>query len=78
MEAVGAGLTEIEDGWTDRQRQVVLALQGEAAAPLAERLGMSAQTLYKIRRAGQFDLYGRQWAALEAMAARLDRALGLA
>ncbi len=78
LEAVGAGLTDIEGGWTARQREVVLALQGEAAAPLAARLGMSAQTLYKIRRAGQFDLYERQWAALQAMAARLDRALGLA
>lgn len=77
MEAVGAGLTEIEDTWTDRQREVVLALRGEAAAPLADRLRMSPQTLYKIRRAGRFDLYQRQWAALEAMAARLDRALGL-
>ena len=77
MEAAGAGLTEIEAGWTARQREVVLALRAEAAAPLAERLGMSVQTLYKIRRAGQFDLYERQWAALEAMAGRLDRALGL-
>ena len=77
MEAVGAGLTQIEDSWTDRQREVVLALRGEAAAPLADRLRMSPQTLYKIRRAGRFDLYERQWAALEAMAARLDRALGL-
>lgn len=77
MEAVGAGLTEIEDGWTARQREVVLALRAESAAPLAERLGMSPQTLYKIRRAGRFDLYERQWAALEAMAARFDRALGL-
>ncbi|MDO8408945.1 MAG: SatD family protein [Phenylobacterium sp.] len=77
MEAVGASLTQIEDSWTDRQREVVLALRAESAAPLAERLGMSAQTLYKIRRAGRFDLYERQWAALEAMAGRLDRALGL-
>jgi hypothetical protein len=77
MEAVGASLTQIEDSWTDRQREVVLALRAEAAAPLAERLGMSVQTLYKIRRAGEFDLYERQWAALETMAGRLDRALGL-
>jgi hypothetical protein len=77
MEAVGASLTQIEDSWTDRQREVVLALRAESAAPLAARLGMSPQTLYKIRRAGRFDLYERQWAALEAMAARLDRALDL-
>lgn len=77
MEAVGAGLTETEDGWTPRQREVVLALRTESAAHLADRLGMSAQTLYKIRRAGRFDLYERQWVALQAMAARLDKALGL-
>ncbi|MDO8902265.1 MAG: SatD family protein [Phenylobacterium sp.] len=77
LEAVGSGLTAIEDGWTARQRQVVLALRGMAAADLAEQLRMSPQTLYKIRRAGRYDLYERQWAALEAMAARLDRALGL-
>lgn len=78
MDAVGAGLTDIEAGWTDRQRQVVLASREVAAAPLAERLGMSVQTLYKIRRAGRYDLYERQWGALMAMAAHLDQALGLA
>lgn len=77
MEAVGASLTDIETGWTRRQRAVMLALREEAVAPLAERLGMSVQTLYKIRRAGRFDLYRRQWSALETMAERLDRALGL-
>lgn len=78
MDALGAGLTDIEAGWTDRQRQVVLASRDEAAAPLAERLGMSVQTLYKIRRAGRFDLYERQWGALMAMTDHLDQVLGLA
>lgn len=77
MDALGAGLTDIETGWTDRQRQVVLASQAEAAAPLAARLGMSVQTLYKIRRAGRYDLYERQWGALMAMTGRLDQVLGL-
>lgn len=78
LEAVGASLTEIEAGWTPRQQEVVLASQVETAVSLAQRLGMSVQTLYKIRRAGRFDLYTRQWAALAAMAGRFDRTLGLA
>ncbi|MDP3489662.1 MAG: SatD family protein [Phenylobacterium sp.] len=77
MEAVGAGLSEIEQDWTARQREVVLASAAESAAELAGRLNISLPTLYKIRRAGRFELYGRQWRALETMAAALDETYGL-
>lgn len=78
IEAVGAGLTEIEVGWTGRQREIVLASRELTAASLASRLGMSVQTIYKIRRAGRFDLYEGHWQALNLMMRKLDRSSGLA
>ncbi len=77
LEAVGSGLTDIERAWTDRQRQVVLASRRSTASALAAQLGMSAQTLYKIRRAGHIDLYNRNWRALDMMMRRLDYAMDL-
>ncbi|OZI68412.1 SatD family protein [Bordetella genomosp. 1] len=78
MEAVGAALTDIEADWTDRQKEVVLASQHERGTDVAERLAISPPTYYKIRRAGRFDLYAREWQALMSSAQALDTAYGLA
>lgn len=77
MEAVGASLSEIEQGWTARQREVALASRRESATGLAQRLNISLQTLYKIRRAARFEFYGRQWRALETAVETLDEIYGL-
>jgi hypothetical protein len=77
MDAVGAAITDIEHNWTDRQRDVILSSADEPASKAAERLRMSPQTFYKIRRAGRYDLYERQWTALTASAAALDATYGL-
>jgi hypothetical protein len=76
LEAVGACLSDIEHHWTERQRQVVLALRHVRPTDLALQYGLGVSTLYKIRRAGRFDLYERQWAALEGAARSLDEAFG--
>lgn len=78
MEAVGAELTDIERGWTRRQREVILLGLSQDAAALAARLETSVQNIYQVRRSGRFEAYERQWKALAAGAAHLDRVYGLA
>ena len=77
LEAVGAGLSAIEAGWTDRQREIALAAATGDVATNAERFGVSPKTIYKIRQAAQYDLYTRQWAAVDAAVRSLDAAYGL-
>lgn len=77
MEAIGASITEIEHDWTARQREIILASADEMPADLIKKFSMSLPTFYKIRRAGRFDLYERQWRALMQAASALDDAYGL-
>lgn len=77
LEAVGAGLSAIEASWTDRQREIVLAAATSDVAANARRFGVSPKTVYKIRQAGQYDLYTRQWAAVDVAVRALDAAYGL-
>jgi SatD family (SatD) len=78
MEAIGASLSDIESGWTERQRDVVLASLTTPASELARQSGMALQTFYKHRWAGHFDVYVRQWEALREAARSLDAEYGLA
>jgi hypothetical protein len=77
MEAVGAAITDVERNWTARQREIVLASAHATPAELVQRLDLSLPTLYKIRRAGRFELYEREWRALAAAASALDSTYGL-
>lgn len=77
MESVGAAISDIESGWTDRQRDTILSSTHESVVKLAKRLEMSPATYYKVRRAGNFDLYEREWLALSASAEALDKVYGL-
>ena len=77
LEAVGAGLSAVEAGWTERQREIVLAAATGDVAANAKRFGVSPKTVYKIRQAAQYDLYTRQWAAVDVAVRSLDGAYGL-
>lgn len=74
LEAVGAGLTAIERGWTDRQREDISALiKGLSAAELAKHRNVSVHSIYKVRSSGNFDAYTMQWHAIGEALAALDR-----
>ncbi|WP_454762217.1 SatD family protein [Caulobacter segnis] len=75
MDGVGRALTDIEEGWTERQREVLLASfnQDDGAAALAERFKVRESVFYKIRRAAKFDLYATLWSALGQAALTIDQ-----
>jgi hypothetical protein len=74
MDALGLALTDIEAGWTHRQRAVALAsLRVEdRTAALAQTFDVTRTVFYKVRRAAKFDLYERLWTSLTAAAAAMD------
>jgi hypothetical protein len=75
LDAIGYSLTDIEDGWTDRQRAVAIeALSSElSSADLAAEFDVVPRTLYKIRSAAKFEIYRNQWNVLELAASEIDR-----
>ncbi|WP_010140517.1 SatD family protein [Oceanicola sp. S124] len=78
LEAIGAGMTAIETGWTDRQRQDIEALlSGLTPKELAARRGVGVHSIYKVRSSGSYDAYEMQWKALESTLAALDMQLGM-
>lgn len=73
LDSIGAGLSLIEAGWTDQQRQDILdALAGASVKVQADDRGVSRRTIYKVRQAGHFDTYQSHWAAIAATLAELD------
>ena len=73
LDALGAGLSVIERGWTDRQRDDIAALLGGlSAGELAQRRNVSVHSVYKVRGAGNYDAYVEQWQAIEAALEALD------
>lgn len=76
LEALGAGLTRIEQGWTDQQCADITALiSGMTAAELAKQRNVSVHTIYKVRSSGDFDIYLMQWQAIREALKLLDRYL---
>jgi hypothetical protein len=80
LDAVGASLTSIERGWTDRQAEIVARSFDNTTGhkDLAGELQMSLRTLYKIRSAAQLDLYLSHWKVMETTIAEMDERYGLA
>ena len=77
LDALGAGLSAIERGWTGQQRDDIAALMaGASAAELARRRKVSVHSIYKVRSAGNYDAYAAQWQAIDAGLAALDAGKG--
>ncbi|MGN5375948.1 SatD family protein [Sphingomonas hankookensis] len=78
LESVGASLTMIERNWTETQRRYAIAsIHGQTAAAIAETNGVSVHNIYKVRSAGNFDLYSQHWTVLELAMNALDAEHGL-
>ncbi len=78
LDAIGAGMTAIEQGWTDRQRDdIAAALNLISAKDLAKRRGVTVHNIYKIRTAGKFDAYRLGWQAVLQALTAIDQEKGL-
>jgi hypothetical protein len=72
-DALGAGLTLIERGWTARQRDLIEQMDaGQSATDLAAAEGVSVKSIYKVRAAGQHEAYSLLWAAILALLTSID------
>ncbi|MGH6952113.1 MAG: SatD family protein [Vitreimonas sp.] len=79
MEAVGASLTHVEQGWTDTQlRYFWRRAEGRAIARIAKDLGVSQRGVYKVLRAAHADFHDRQSEAIGRALTHLDTQHGLA
>lgn len=78
MEAIGMALTDIESGWTVRQREIALAAleQPGQSAALIETFKVKESVFYKIRRAAKYDLYQVLASSLNRALADLDKKIG--
>lgn len=73
LEAIGASLTAIERGWSKAQREdIIHLLDGASVADVASARGVGIQNVYKVRSAGDYDLYTTQWDAVRAALIELD------
>lgn len=74
LEASGASLTAIEHDWSKAQRaDIIELLNGASVADVARTRKVSVHNVYKVRNAGNFDLYVFQWQAIQKALAELDR-----
>lgn len=73
LEASGASLTAIERSWSEAQRDsIIKLLGGESVAQIARARNVSVHNVYKVRRAGDFELYVIQWDAIHKVLTELD------
>lgn len=73
LEASGASITAIERGWSDAQRDdIIKLLEGASVAEVAKLRHVSIHNVYKVRNAGDFELYVMQWAAIHKALTELD------
>jgi hypothetical protein len=78
LDAVGMGLTIIENGWTPRQRGDIIAQLGNhSAKDIAQARNVSVHSIYKVRASGHFEAYRAQWEAVAAMLGQIDSEKGL-
>lgn len=74
LEASGASLTAIEQAWSEAQREdIIRLLKGASVAEVAHARNVSVHNVYKVRSAGDFDLYVLQWNAINEVLVELDR-----
>ena len=74
LNALGAGLSTIERGWTVQQREDISALMsGLSPTELAHRRNVSVHSIYKVRSSGDFDAYVIQWQAVAEALNALDK-----
>lgn len=74
LEASGASLTAIERSWSEAQRNdIIKLLAGASVAEVAHARNVSVHNVYKVRNAGEFDLYVIQWDAIHKALTELDR-----
>lgn len=73
LEAIGATVSAVERRWSDAQRDdIIRLLQGASVAEVAHARNVSVHNVYKVRSAGDFDLYVIQWNAIHEALKRLD------
>lgn len=73
LDALGAGLTLIERGWTDQQRaDIACLIAGQSPMDLARRRNVSVHSIYKVRSSGNFEAYMTQWGAISAALSAID------
>ncbi|MGJ8589775.1 MAG: SatD family protein [Yoonia sp.] len=78
LDALGAGLSAIERGWTERQRNDIVALlSGLSASQLAHQRNVSVHNIYKVRGSGDFETYVTQWQAIVEALDDIDKEEGL-
>lgn len=77
LDAIGDSLTQVETDWTDTQLLYTMASRGERTnAKLAEALGISERSLYKVLRSARADFHNRQTTAITNALAGLDQRYG--
>ncbi len=78
LDASGASLTAIERGWSQTQRDdIIHLLSGASVAEVAHMRNVGVHNVYKVRSAGNFDLYAIQWHAVHKALTELDQRLDL-
>lgn len=78
LEASGATLTAIERGWSQAQRDdIINLLTGTSVAEVARARNVGIHNVYKVRAAGDFELYTIQWNAVGLALSELDHRLDL-
>jgi len=78
LDSLGAGLTLIERGWTDQQRNDISALMsGLGPGEIAKRRNVSVHSIYKVRGSGNYRTYMMHWNAINEALDVYDRQKGL-
>lgn len=78
LNALGTGLTAIERGWTEQQRDdITEIMRGRRPAELAQDRDVSVHSIYKVGRSGNLDAYMTQWNAIDKALTDLDNQNGL-
>ena len=73
LEASGASLSAIERGWSKVQRDdIIKLLEGASVSEVAHARNVSVHNVYKVRSAGDFELYMLQWDAIQTALTQLD------
>lgn len=74
LEAIGASISAIERKWSKVQRDDIIALLGGASvADVARARDVGNFNVYKVRNAGDYDLYTTQWNAVQKALIELDK-----
>jgi hypothetical protein len=65
LEALGAGLTSIEQNWTKKQLENITKLiQGASPAQISQQQKITVHSVYKVRNSGRFEIYMTLWNAI--------------